>query len=525
MGPYAEFGERLIERGYAAVPIMPGTKKPGFYFAGMWIGLSNWPKRFNSGPPRESERLRWGAGEAGLGVLGGYSGLIAVDIDTELRALRKAIMSVLPPSPIGKKGQKGETLFYYGPDIKASKSWDIDKRRAVDLIGPGRQTLLPPTIHPDTGQPYRWCGLEALDDLEPEDLPELPADIAERIDAVLAPFGWRPDLPPHANGSDDGETPHRRLNDAAMANLAAWVPGLNLFRCRSARGGYEAVPTWRPSTTGRPTDKRHLNLKISPQGIRDFGADKGYTPLDLVMAADGCDLDTAFRFLSERLSWGTDIDLSGLATQAIDAKPVAAEPKAEAEPQARPAAENKPEAPAPSNELDRYTNVPGVVGQIIAWITATARRPNRVLALGAAATIVGTLIGRRVAGPTQSATHLYVVQIAPTGAGKQHIINAAGRLMAAAKAETHIGPGKFFSGSAVERLLQDKPLSLGLLDEIGVFLESITNRKAGSHEKATSQMLRSLWGCSFARLPLAQRATEEAKAVNCPAPSSLGPST
>jgi hypothetical protein len=24
MGPYAEFGERLIERGYAAIPIMPG---------------------------------------------------------------------------------------------------------------------------------------------------------------------------------------------------------------------------------------------------------------------------------------------------------------------------------------------------------------------------------------------------------------------------------------------------------------------------------------------------------------------
>ena len=92
------------------------------------------------------------------------------------------------------------------------------------------------------------------------------------------------------------------------------MPALALYRCRPARGGYEAVPIWRPSTT-RPTEapeKRHLNLKIVPKGIRDFGADKGYTPLDLVMVACECDLDTAFRFLSERLNWAPDIDLSGL---------------------------------------------------------------------------------------------------------------------------------------------------------------------------------------------------------------------
>ena len=96
-----------------------------------------------------------------------------------------------------------------------------------------------------------------------------------------------------------------------------------LYRCRRTRKGYEAVPTWRPSTTGRELEKRHLNLKIVPEGIRDFGADQGYTPLDLVMAACGCDLDTAFRFLSERLGWASDLDLSGLQPPADEA---AAEP-------------------------------------------------------------------------------------------------------------------------------------------------------------------------------------------------------
>ena len=56
-----------------------------------------------------------------------------------------------------------------------------------------------------------------------------------------------------------------------------------------------------------------------PEGIRDFGADQGYTPLDLVMAACDCDLDTAFRFLSERLGWASDLDLSALRPPADEA--------------------------------------------------------------------------------------------------------------------------------------------------------------------------------------------------------------
>jgi hypothetical protein len=548
MGAYAEHAEKLIERGYAAIPIIPGTKRPGYLCAGLWVGLNNWQ---NGLPPAEARR-GWMRGESGVGVVLGAAsgGVVGFDIDATKPEIVAAIRSVLPPTYIKKIGAKGETLFYFGPKIEKSMSWNIDGKRVLDLIGPGRQTVLPPSIHPDTKLQYYWSGTQTLEDLAPGELPEIEPDIIERIAAVLLPFGYKPEGGPRArgngdggNGHDDGDnghgggggghggdvdpTPHRQLNDAAMANLDAWVPALGLYRCRRTAKGYEAVPDWRPSTTGRIGEQRHLNLKIVPEGIRDFGGDRGYTPLDLVMAVCGCDLDTAFRFLNERLGWAPAT--SPIEAQAAPQATAASPPIEAVDPLtgeitefAAPAGR----APVPPIEpLDQYTHVPGAVGNIVDWIVATARRPNRVLALGAAITIVGTLIGRRVAGPTRSATHLYVVPIGRTGTGKQHILDSAWRLMSAAKAGQHIGPSKFFSLTAVHDQLMEKPLMLCLQDEIGVFLKSVTSRKASNHEKAVSGMLRTLWGISFASIPSAAWATRKSTAFSCPALSILGVST
>src|SRR5215472_15805812 len=72
-----------------------------------------------------------------------------------------------------------------------------------------------------------------------------------------------------------------------------------------------------------------------------------------------------------------------------------------------------------AQDEDRLTYVPGLVGDIVEWIVATSRFPNRMMALGVSLAVVGTLIGRRVIGPTLSMTHLYNVMLAGTCAGKQ----------------------------------------------------------------------------------------------------------
>jgi len=64
---------------------------------------------------------------------------------------------------------------------------------------------------------------------------------------------------------------------------------------------YRGVAQWRQSTTGKALEERDTNLSICGSGIRDFGDDRGYSPLDLVMAARSSTLAEAFCWLEEKL--------------------------------------------------------------------------------------------------------------------------------------------------------------------------------------------------------------------------------
>src|SRR5215471_4912074 len=397
MGPYEQCSESLVERGYATVPIMPGSKAPGYCCAGLRIGLINWQGRYLHGrQPNYMDHNLWGSGDAGIGVVGGKAsrGMVAIDIDSDDIAIKTAIIKALPPTPVRKVGAKGETAFYYGPDIAASRSWNIDGKRVCDLIADGRQTVLPPTIHPN-GVRYRWVG-DSLDAYDPDELPLLDADTIGNIETVLIPFGWQPEPVRDCSGNgaattttfddEDADTPHRQLNNFALAHLDRWVPKLGLCKCRPARGGYEAVAHWRESSTGRVLEARARNLGIVPKGIKDFGDGRGggngftYTPLDLVMAASDCDLDTAFKFLSEHTGWAGERielvnELGSPQSQSSQSSQSSPQPQS---PTPEPAEPDPDDEKAPvADELEPYSrNVPGVVGEVIEWIVATARRPN-----------------------------------------------------------------------------------------------------------------------------------------------------
>lgn len=146
---------------------------------------------------------------------------------------------------------------------------------------------------------------------------------------------------------------------------------------------------------------------------------------------------------------------------------------------------------------EHLTYVPGLVGEITDWINATARRPSRVMALGAALALVGTAMGRYWAGPTKAGTHLYTLALAPTGAGKDHPMQQIRRVLIAAEMPQLLGTQEFQSSPSVINMVLKKPMCICTMDEFGSFLARVNSRKAGGFEIGISKHLRSLWGTNF----------------------------
>lgn len=181
--------------------------------------------------------------------------------------------------------------------------------------------------------------------------------------------------------------------------------------------------------------------------------------------------------------------------------------------------------PAPAEMPDALLHPPGLVGEIADYITRTALFPQPALSLGAALTIVGTAAGRQIAGPRKCGTHLYVVALAPSGAGKNHPLMQIGAVLSAAGLQHHVGPGQFMSMPAVISLLNREPLSVCPMDEFGSFLKRIHSRRASGFEGAITGILRQSWGASFGVMSTAEYAQRAGTPIHSPALSIYGVST
>src|SRR5262249_34092956 len=95
---------------------------------------------------------------------------------------------------------------------------------------------------------------------------------------------------------------------------------------------------------------------------------------------------------------------------------------------------------------------PGLVGEVADFTVGSAMYPSPGFAVGGSVLTIGTLIGRRIAGPSGAlgtGTHLYLVLAGPTGSGKEHIRTTAKLLLTTIGAAALIGPGRFKSGAAI----------------------------------------------------------------------------
>jgi hypothetical protein len=339
--PFALVAPALVEQGYTPLPIAPGAKVPGAYFGR--FGNSAESERYFSlfvhhrgRPPAHGEPIirpmfgwqtlnaadyaeggsKHDAYEAwlrsrltGVGVLL-TNGLVAVDVDFTdqfMTAAVRAVLDRLPGVAVRRVGKKGLAAFMrLAPGCVPPAALHV-KGQKIEFLHAGKQAVLPPSIHPDTGQPYIWISDDTLEDTPLDKLPVLDDEVLSEIRTALAPFGEVSDQATakprreHQGENDNAPGFIERVNTYALSNLTAWVPALDLHDCRRKHDGFVAVAHWRPSSTGRPLNERSRNLSITPRGIKDFGSDEGLTPVGLVMRASGADFDDALGLLIDQL--------------------------------------------------------------------------------------------------------------------------------------------------------------------------------------------------------------------------------
>ncbi len=188
-------------RGFSPIPICRPYaplnikgKEPGSFAPklGHQLRMTGW-ERFCAKPASLGEMARWLADdpEAGLGLACGYGGLVAADVDDPraFAAIRQVCGHLKPPSKIGRKGATG---FFFDPTglieskvFRAKKGADGKQHPLVEILAKGRQTVIPPTMHPDTGRAYRWHN-GSLEDLTPSDLPVITMAMIADIKAALS---------------------------------------------------------------------------------------------------------------------------------------------------------------------------------------------------------------------------------------------------------------------------------------------------------------------------------------------------
>lgn len=145
----------------------------------------------------------------------------------------------------------------------------------------------------------------------------------------------------------------------------------------------------------------------------------------------------------------------------------------------------QPEADGPAYDVPDYPahllKPGGIVQEISDWILQTAQKPQPILALAAALSVVGTVLGRKVSTSTGLRTNFYFVGVAGTSAGKDHGRKCIKVLFQAAGMSDLLGGEEIASGQALLSRTANHPVSLFQIDELGLMLKAVATKGAGPH--------------------------------------------
>lgn len=431
-----------------------------------------------------------------VGLLHALSGTVALDIDhmenTRLifEALNMDLDAMLAEAPrIVGRSDRGKVLFAApeGDPLTTRKiSWPVDgDPRRTDVVFELRagsvQDVLPPSIHPDTGQPYTWAGADLSNGVPP--IPDQLLTLWREWDRFrpqlmdLCPWAPKREFtpPPKARRSGDGDSVIEAYNAAVPITEAL------------AQAGYRQI--------GGRWLSPNSSSKIP--GVIVFDDARAYShhasdPFDPAHTFDAFDLFCTYEHHGN-FTAATKAAAEWLEIEALPKGPTEEE-RQMSKHGASVAAQIMQKAPAREGvETDKVPDhlltVPGVLGDFVAWAGRTCIKPQPQFDVQAALAFGAVVLGQRFITSGNNMSSLFLMNVGKTGTGKEHASSVISRALRHAGLDALLGPAGYTSEGGVLSALKDRPAHVAVIDEFGNYLNAAGNKASVNQQQALSMMM------------------------------------
>ena len=445
-----ESANKYIARGFAVVPIPPRQKGPV---------LDGWQKLRIDSPEG------WFQSNSNIGVILG-SGLICVDLDHPL-AVELADQFLPPTGMIAGRTNGGKTHWFYRVPGEFKKVQFVSecKQKMVEILGDGQQVVVGPSVHP-SGDIY--------DNLEGEPATVEAAAIVEACRLLsmrcFSILGMQPKQPkPAKNTSTNWTGQATDLRETLLDH------GSEIFSDGETKDGCAGYFVRCPRESSHTTKN----------GLKDCmvwtGPGGGWQARCLHTS---CGIDSWAEFRAALDPLWVDEELLDFSEFMVD-DPKCVVIKSE---------DCTPPAPIPKRRMpSEVFNVGGIIGRMLEHNARTSLGPMPEIALGGALALMSVITGHKVKDFRNLRTNLYVICLAPSGAGKDDSRKANKRILLKLGHHNMVAPTKIKSSAGmVSALVKNNP-SLFQLDELSQVLRTMRDPDRNPHMSDVLTVLLEAW--------------------------------
>jgi len=469
-----QYASKLVDGGYRIIPIMPGTKRPGRWDGEKWGELARWTE-IDTKQAHVDLWSEWP--NCGIGILTGE--VVAIDIDILDESIAISIGEIfqnrLGVTDLIRVGRSPKALYLYRTEEPFTKI----SMHPIEVLGLGQQFVAYAT-HPETGKPYSWP-LESPHQIPIDSLPVVTREqvlrVAEEAYQTLPAALKRPRL---VTTVTESKTSYDGLvgTMAAVEDALKFVPnpdlswddwnriGMAIYCATEGRGLY-IFDQWSKESTKYDLTETHARWEHY-----------GKSPPTKIGAG-------TLYYLAQKNGWQPPphLDLNPNKSIKVDLTHIK-EPK-------------RPPKSTKENFPHEWFQSPSLVGRVTRWINATSQQPQPTFALLNTLCMFGAIFGRRYAmAHLNTRCNIFSIAVAKAGAGKDHSRQRIKELMNAAGLHSLICGDRFSSGVAILRTLHDFPSRISHLDEMGLYLQSLTARNAASHQRDIIKTLLEVYSSS-----------------------------